>query len=175
MSIAGSVAGLASVGFSIAKGLYQIADDMSVAGLEVRVYANEIDAFAKLLFHVQRTVDGLACSAKELKEIKTQIREILDNCDRILKPLQEVQKALLPLMQRFRESPSKMLQVALRVRWTFVSKGKVLFYRELLQRQHQLLDTHLSTVTLISLQGKKDPQMVEWVFTYLAKLRVKQG
>lgn len=174
MSIAGSIAGLASVGFSVAKGLYQMADDMSVAGVEVRLYGNEIDAFAKLLLHVQRTVDGLACSAQELKEIKTQVQEILKNCDRILQPLQQVQQALLPLLQRFRDSPSKMLQVALRARWTFVSRGKVLFYRELLQRQHQLLDTHLATVTLISLQGKKEPQMVQYVPTRLAKTSLER-
>jgi hypothetical protein len=36
--------------------------------------------------------------------------------------------------------------------WTFVSKGKVLFYRELLQGQLQMLDTHLARATLVSIQ-----------------------
>ncbi|OAA53443.1 hypothetical protein SPI_09371 [Niveomyces insectorum RCEF 264] len=163
LSITASVAGVAALGYSIAKGLYQIADDMSVAGLEVRVYANEIDSFAKLLLNVQSTVDGLTCSAAEIAKIKTHIKEILDNCDRILKPLHEVQEGLLPLLQRFRDSPSKMLQVALRIRWTFISKGKVLFYRELLQRQHQMLDTHLARATLVSVQSamRTNPQLME--------------
>ncbi len=164
LSITASVAGVASLGYSIAKSLYQVADDMSVAGLEVRIYAKEIDAFAKLLLSVQRTVDGLTCSAEETAEIKIQVKEILENCDRILKKLQEVQKALLPLLQHFRDSPSKMLQVALRIRWTFVSRGKVLFYREVLQRQHQMLDTHLTRAMLISTRDKrKNSELVGWV------------
>ncbi|KAK3368307.1 hypothetical protein B0H63DRAFT_455092 [Podospora didyma] len=167
LSLAASVAGVASVGYSIAKGLYQIADDMSVAGLEVRVYASEIDSFAKLLLHVQRTIDSLTCSAKEIAEIKTQIRDILDNCDRILKPLHDVQQALVPLLERFHDSPSKLLQVALRVRWAFVAKGKILFYRELLQRQHQMLDTHLARATLVSIQDKKDQPLVQMLHTSL--------
>jgi hypothetical protein len=113
------------------KCLYCLADDTSVAGLEVRVYANEKAPTSRGRTDVLRKGDCQSTS---------QIKDILDNCGRILKPLQEIQEALLPLLQRLKDSPSKLLQVALRVRWTFVSKGKVFFYRELLQRQHQMLD-----------------------------------
>ena len=165
LSIAASVAGIAQLSFSIAKGLYSLADEMSLAGLEARIYAKEIDSFAKLLLNVQRTVDGLACSAREMAEIKTEINKILNTCAEILKPLQAVQEAVLPLLAHFRDSPSKLMQVALRIRWTFVSKGKVLFYRELLQRQHQILDTHLAMANLVSTKASNGTHLVEYVIS----------
>jgi hypothetical protein len=52
------VTSIASLADSIGKGLCCLADEMSLAGVEVRVYANEIDAFAKLLLQMQ-TSPGL--------------------------------------------------------------------------------------------------------------------
>ncbi|KAK3365405.1 hypothetical protein B0H63DRAFT_540168 [Podospora didyma] len=111
------VAGIASLGLSIAKALYAVADEMSAAGYEVRMNAKDIDALAKLVFQVQHTIDGARCPAVEMAEIKAAVGEILDTCGSILKPLQDTLKDLQPLLPHFRDSPSKLLQVALRIRF----------------------------------------------------------
>ncbi|KAK3367657.1 hypothetical protein B0H63DRAFT_529366 [Podospora didyma] len=89
---------------------------MSAAGYEVRMNAKDIDALAKLVFQVQHTIDGARCPAVEMAEIKAAVGEILDTCGSILKPLQDTLKDLQPLLPHFRDSPSKLLQVALRIR-----------------------------------------------------------
>lgn len=43
----------------------------------MRVYANETNLFAKLLLHIQHTIDALTCSAKEIAGIKSHIKKIL--------------------------------------------------------------------------------------------------
>lgn len=163
LSVTVGVGSVAALGLSIAKGLYEIADDMGTASQEVRIYADEVDGFVKLLLHIQTTMDETMCAVRKVADIKVQVQTIVETCFGILKPLEEIQKALSPLVQRFHNSPSKMTQVALRIRWIFSSKGKFVFYREMLNRQHRMLNSYLTAASLVFYDAadKKDPQLVK--------------
>ena len=150
------VIGIAATGFAVAQGLYQIADGIGSAGQEVRIYADEVDAFSKLLKMVRAEL--LRPSGVSLDE-QSLVKDVMDICDRVLQPLNRLQSTLKPLLVRFRNSSGKLRQFGLRVQWFFSSKDKLLFYREALKAQHRILDT---TLELMILQANRDksPQNV---------------
>lgn len=156
LSIATAVIGIAATGFTVAQGLYQIADGIGSAGKEVRIYADEIDAFSKLLKAVRAEL--LRPPPVSFDE-QSLVNDVLDICDRVLLPLNRLQNTLKPLLVRFNNSSGKLRQFGLRVQWFFSSKDKLLFYREALRAQHRILDT---TLELMILQANKDksPQNV---------------
>jgi hypothetical protein len=49
LSLSATVIGIATTGFAVALGLYQIADGIGSAGREVRLYADEVGGFSKML------------------------------------------------------------------------------------------------------------------------------
>jgi hypothetical protein len=126
LSIAAAVTGIAATGFAVANGLYTIADGIGSAGQEVRIYGDEVGAFSKLLI---RGRSELLQPAHTSSEDTSLIKDVLDICDRILAPLERLQKTLSPLLVRFRESPGKLRQVGIRIHWIFSRKAKLLFYR----------------------------------------------
>lgn len=156
LSVAASIIGITATGFTVAQSLYQIADGIGSAGLEVRVYADEIDAFSKLLKAVRAEL--LRPSSISLNE-QSLVKDVIDICNRVLAPLSRLQDTLKPLLVRFRNSSRKLSQFGLRVQWIFAKKSKLLFYREALRGQHRILDT---TLGLIILQANEDrsPQNV---------------
>ncbi len=150
LGLAAGVIGIAATGFAVAQGLYQIADGIGSAGQEVRIYADEIDAFSKLLKMVRAEL--LRPSSIFLDE-QSLVRDVMDICDRVLQPLNRLQNTLRPLLVRFRSCPGKLRQFGLRVQWYFSCKDKLLFYREALRSQHRILDT---TLELMILQANRD-------------------
>jgi hypothetical protein len=83
----------------------------------------------------------------------------MDICDRVLTPLNRLQKTLKPLLVHFRSSPGKLRQLELRLRWVFSSRDKLLFYREVLKGQHRILDTTLDVMTFLTTKDRS-PQNV---------------
>ncbi len=126
-SIASGAAGIVSMGFSIAHGLFQIAQKIGSAGDEVRVYAEEIDTFSKLLGHIKAEIER---STDISVAIQSLIKDVMDICGRVLVPLDRLQANLKPLLARFSSSTGKFRQLGLRLQWVFREKAKLLFFRE---------------------------------------------
>ena len=151
LSITASILAVVVAGFKAAKGLYQLADGIGSAGMEARIYAEEINSFSKLL---QRTREQITQRSEQISSFEeTLLREIINICDRVIRPINGIQESLNPILVRFRSSPSKLRSFGLRVQWMFCSKDKLLFYRGALRGQHRLLDT---TLALMILQYTKD-------------------
>lgn len=152
LSIAASLAGIASTGFFIAKGLYQIADGIGSAGQEVRIYADEVGSFSKLLLKVRSELQQPSHGSHD--DDVSLVRDILEICEKALAPLERLQHTLKPLLVKFRQSSRKLRQFGLRVQWIFTSKAKLLFYRDLLRSQHRMLDTTLELMILKATRDK---------------------
>ena len=144
-SVASGAAGIISLGFTIAQGLFQIAGDIGSAGQEIRIYAEEINAFSKLLRCVKTELESSTDVSLDLQSL---VKDVTDICDRVLTPLDRLQNTLKPLLVRFKTSPGKIRQLGVRLQWVFTSKDKLLFYREALKGQYQILDTVLDVMIL---------------------------
>jgi len=144
-SVASGAAGIISLGFTIAQGLFQIAGGIGSAGQEIRIYAEEINAFSKLLRCVKTELESSTDVSLDLQSL---VKDVTDICDRVLTPLDRLQNTLKPLLVRFKTSPGKIRQLGVRLQWVFTSKDKLLFYREALKGQYQILDTVLDVMIL---------------------------
>lgn len=146
LSVTASVAAVITIGVSIAKGLYQIADTMGSAGREVRVYASDIQLMSSVLEGIS---DQLHKKARQSwSKAERVIEDILAVCNEILEPMNEIQATLLPLLQRYKDSNKKLRQVGARVWWFFKYKEKMLAYRQSLQNLNITLNTQLAAMKL---------------------------
>ncbi|KAJ6440248.1 Complex 1 LYR protein [Purpureocillium lavendulum] len=150
-------AGIISLGFTIAQGLLQIADAIGSAGREVRIYAEEINAFSKLLKYVRTELQSSTDIALDLQSL---VNDVMDVCDRVLHPLNVLQSTLKPLLTKFQVSPRKFRQLALRLQWTFTYKEKLTFYREVLRSQRGILDTTLEVILLQATRDRSRPSIL---------------
>ncbi|KAF2183328.1 hypothetical protein K469DRAFT_710852 [Zopfia rhizophila CBS 207.26] len=157
LSVTACILTLATTGFVVAKGLYQLANGIGSAGEEVRAYAEEIDSFSKLLQRIKAELQEGSNGASQYEQ--NLLLDIVGVCERVLGPLHRIQKILNPLLERFRDSPRKLRQFRLRVQWTFSSRAKLLFYRKALKGQHRLLDTMLELVILQATKDKSPQNM----------------
>jgi hypothetical protein len=155
ISISGTAVRVISLGLTVAKGLYLIADGIGSAGREVRMYADEIDSFSKLLNRVTIELEKSSALPHDLQSL---LNDVIGICDRVLTPLDSLQRTLKPLLTGFRDSPGKLHQFGLRIQRTFVTKDKLLFYREALQGQHRVLDT---TLEIIILRSTRSPESLK--------------
>ncbi|KAM6511253.1 hypothetical protein FALCPG4_016255 [Fusarium falciforme] len=83
-SIASGAAGIISLGFTTPQGLFQVADAIGSAGQEVRVYAEEMNAFSKLL---NRVKGELPNSTDVSIDLQSLVKDVIDVCGRVLTPL----------------------------------------------------------------------------------------
>jgi hypothetical protein len=157
LSISASIIAVVGAGFKVAKGLHQLADEIGSASVEVRVYGEEIDSFAKLVQRIREQITQRAGQVSSFEE--NLLRDIIDVCGRVMRPINGLQEKLNPLLERFRDSPSKLRSFRLRVQWISKSKEKILFYRGALRGQHRLLDTTLDLMILQSTMDKS-PQNI---------------
>ncbi|ORY12214.1 hypothetical protein BCR34DRAFT_600778 [Clohesyomyces aquaticus] len=155
LSVTASLLTLVGSGFQAAKSLYNLANSIGSAGLEVRTYADEIDALSKLLQRIRSEILSKPKNAPLYAQ--NLLQDIVDVCKRALDPILGIQKALEPLLERYRDSPRKLKQFGLRVQWVFMSKDKLQFYRGALRAQHRLLDTTLEMMILQSVR-EQNPQ-----------------
>ncbi|KAF1972590.1 hypothetical protein BU23DRAFT_161035 [Bimuria novae-zelandiae CBS 107.79] len=144
ISVTASILTLLGSGIAIAQELYQLADGIGSAGQQVRFYADEVCLFSELLGHTredfQRSLHKPGPRAEQL------VMYILDVFERVLEPLKQLQATLNPLLLRYCESPTKLLQFALRICWLFFVKDKLLWYRESLRVLNGVLNTTLTTM-----------------------------
>jgi hypothetical protein len=143
LSVAASIAGVVTAGFKVAQGLYQIADGIGTAGVEVRVYAKEISAFSKVLHLIKEKV--LRPARGTVDEL-VLVKDITDICQEVLAPLTRIHDTLKPLLERYRDSKRKVEQLGKRIHWYFSQKQKLLFYREALRGHQQNLDSVLAAM-----------------------------
>jgi hypothetical protein len=156
LSITASVVGIVTLGFQVAKGLYQFADGIGSAGEEVRLYAGEINEFSKLLNHIRTQILE---SPNIPFDSRSLIRDVIDVCDKVLQPFHRLQNTLHSFFTRFKQSPRKLKQFGLRVKWVFASKKKLLFYLEALRNQHRILNTALDLANLQTGEDRR-PQSI---------------
>jgi Mg2+ and Co2+ transporter CorA len=149
LSLTGSILAIVSTGIRVANGIHQLADELCAADSEIHSYADEIIGFTRLLQHVHTTVKDVPSSSDTLLE-QGLIREALTICEKILTPLDQLQKTLNKHLEKLKPQSSKLKRFGTIVKWVFSSKKKVLFYRAALHFQHQLLDTILQLLTLRS-------------------------
>jgi hypothetical protein len=157
IGLAASILQIAGVGLAVAKGLYSIADGIGSAGREVRAYADEINGFSKLLYRVRIEIlqtPGINHDEQNL------LKDILDICDRVLKPFNQLQDVLTPLLVHYGNSPGKLKQLGLRLYWIFSCKRELLFYRDLVKVQHGMLDTIIAAI-MLRLTSHKTPQSIQ--------------
>jgi cell division protein ZapA (FtsZ GTPase activity inhibitor) len=145
LSITASIVGIVSLGFQVAKGLYQLADGIGSAEEEVRVYAGEINEISKLLNHIRVTI---LATPNVPFDSRSLINDVIDICDKVLQPFHRLQTTLLSFLTRFKQSPKKLKQFALRIKWVFCDKRKLLFYLDALRSQHRILNTALDLANL---------------------------
>lgn len=150
LSIAASVVGLASVGFTIVKCLCGVADDIGSAGYQVRAYASEINVFLGLL-------ESIRYPLLEIENVPSHgtmmLKDIVDGCDDMLTRLRALTESLTPLLIRFKDSKNKLRQFGIRLEWLLSKKEKLLFYRSVL---HQLQLSLTIAICVIKLQNSKD-------------------
>lgn len=153
-SLAANIIAVIIAGFKVAQGLNTLADGIGSAGKEVRIYADEIDSFPKLLQRIRELLSQDTSSQPVNVFLYEQsiLLDILSVCKRVLEPINRIQQRLSPLLGTFSDG-TKLKNLALRVQWMFSSKNKLLFYRGALRGQHRLLDT---TLSLMILQSTKD-------------------
>lgn len=145
LSITASIVGIVTLGFQVAKGLYQFADGIGSAGEEVRLYAGEINEFSRLLNHIRTQI----LESPDLPfDSRSFIRDVVDVCDKVLQPFHRLQNTLNSFFTRFKQSPKKLQQFGFRVKWVFSSKKKLLIYLEALRSQHRILNTALDVANL---------------------------
>lgn len=155
-SIASGAAGIVSLGLTIAKTLFLVADGIGSAGVEVRSHAEEIDSFSKLLDLIRIKLDE--CSSI-YPEIRSLVSEVVIVCGKVLTPLRNLRNHLEPLSEKFRRSPNRLKQLGLRMGWAFRNKNKILFYRDALKQQHGVLDTIIGLITLQMVKNREQTNM----------------
>jgi hypothetical protein len=129
LSVTASVLTLVASGIAIAKGLHRIADGIGKAGQDVRSYATEVSLLTRVVDGIHEQLSRK--SEESWSRAEHLLTDILDMCKGVLKPINEVQLTLNPLLACFKNSPSKLRQAGLRVYWLFKAKDKMLWIANL--------------------------------------------
>lgn len=114
LSITASAIAVAQLGCAVAKDLYQIADDIGMAGLKVRLHAQYVGGFSRLLVRIQHTIDclDLKTRRREAAELRSHIGRLLSTFRKILQPIKdEIECSRQPLLVRFHDSPTKLVKL----------------------------------------------------------------
>lgn len=106
LSIIASVLTVVGAGIAIAKGLHQIADGIGATGEEVRSFAMETSLLTRVLDGIHEQLSKK--SEESWSRAEHLVVDILDMCKSVLKPINEVQLALNPLLSRFKHSLIKL-------------------------------------------------------------------
>ncbi|KAI1211553.1 uncharacterized protein F4807DRAFT_393755 [Annulohypoxylon truncatum] len=142
---ASTIAGLFSLGIQVTTVLYSVADGIGAAGEEVRNVARDVDSATQIM----RTIQGVLDKQPHVNdEIGGVVKRIMDICDQIFRIYDVLQKSLVPLLERFRDSEKKLEQFGLRLKWYFRSKEKVTGFRHSLQQQIAMLTPILTLLTI---------------------------
>ncbi|EXJ55844.1 hypothetical protein A1O7_08775 [Cladophialophora yegresii CBS 114405] len=126
VGLAASVLGLAQTAWTVAKGLYDLADEIGSAGDAVRVFANDFWLFVETTKVLGDLLDSLPAASRRTESTTEELLDVA--MDQVVKPFETLLRELEPLLVRWRDSPSRMRQLGLRIQWAFSCKSKILFY-----------------------------------------------
>lgn len=143
LSIAKGIEIIATTGFTVAQELYQIANGIGSAGVEVRIYSKDISSFSKVLLLIKEKAlrpNGVTSDELDLLKLVTDI------CEEVWAPLKRIQETLKPLLEKYKNSNRKFEQIKKRVQWYFSQKQNLLFYREALRNHQHNLEIALAAM-----------------------------
>ena len=154
VGLAASILALAQAGWSVAKGLHDLADEVGSAGEAVRIFANDFSLFMETVETLGSLFDSLPPASRR---IQSTTEELLDVAmEQIVTPFQAMLANLEPLLVRWSNSPSRMIQLGKRLQWAFSYKNKVLFYHSALNALKGNASLLLQTMTL---RGQNPPHV----------------
>jgi hypothetical protein len=143
LSMTASIIAVATLAFSVAKGLAQIEHPKRSTDQELLQFSTEVRSLADLFKMVGVAVSN---STGRHLEDRSLFADLLHICNRVLEPLNKLQKSLNTFNARFRDDRSKLTHLGVIIRWQFRTKDKLIVYREVLRWNHSVLDTLLQLV-----------------------------
>jgi len=154
IGLAASVIAVSQTAWAVAKGLYDLADEVGSAGEAVRIFANDFALFVENLKELGALLDSSPSVPRQTQSVTEDLLEVAT--DQIVQPFQRLLEDLQPLLVTWRDSPNRMKQLGLRLRWAFSYKAKVLFF-------HGALNALKGNVSLLlqamSLKGQIQPHI----------------
>ena len=157
LDVAAGVIGIASVGVSVAKGLFEIADGIGSAGEEVRLCAADTDMFCRMLMDLSTILQESGTPGSQAQNIA---EDLLNVCERVVNPFQDLISRLRPLLVRYRESERQLRQLSLRIQWHFRHKSKVSMYQSALSQLKATLSCLLTSMNLQEARLKAPQKVV---------------
>ncbi|OQV08628.1 hypothetical protein CLAIMM_12869 [Cladophialophora immunda] len=146
VGLAASVLGLAQVGWTVAKGLHDLGEEVGSAGEAVRIFANDFHLFVET---VQTLGDLFESSPPVSRRAQSTTEELLDVAmEQVVAPFEKMLVELEPLLVKWRDSPSRMMQLGVRLQWAFAYKKRVLFYHSALNALKGNVSLLLQAMTL---------------------------
>ncbi|KAM0431400.1 hypothetical protein ACHAPT_005377 [Fusarium lateritium] len=103
-SIASGAAGIISLGFTIAQDLFRVADAIGSAGQEVHIYAEEINAFSKLLNRVKAELANSADVSINLQSLVKDVCESPESAENLWYDMGALLRKVLRLASRTLQS-----------------------------------------------------------------------
>ena len=129
-------------------------DEVGSAGEAVRIFANDFWLFVATVKTLGDLFDSLPPVSRR---IQSTTEELLDVAmEQVVKPFQNMVVELEPLLVRWRDSPSRMMQLGLRLQWAFSYKSKILFYHSALNALKGNVSLLLQAMTL---RGQNPPHV----------------
>ncbi len=156
LDVAAGILGIANAGIAVAKGLIQIADAIGSAGEEVRMCAAETTLFSRMLDDLSNALTKPTAASRATQNTT---EDVIDICERILKPFETLITKLNPLLESYRKSEHQLRQLSLRIQWYFRHKSKVTFYQQALGRLKLTLTCLLASLNYQQARASA-PQMV---------------
>ena len=154
LGVAASVLQLAQAAWVVAKGLQDLADEVSSAGKAVRIFANDFWLFVETVETLGEVFNNLPPVPRRTRSTTEELIEVAT--EQVIEPFQQLLVDLEPLLIRWKDSPSRMKQLGLRIQWTFSSKKKVLFYHAALNALKGNMSLLLQAMTL---RGQNPPHV----------------
>lgn len=146
VGLAAGVLGLAQVGWEVAKGLHDLADEISSAGEAVRIFANDFLLFVQTVQTLGDLIDDLPPVSRRTEATTEELLEVA--MEQVVVPFRDMLGQLAPLLVSWRDSPSRMRQLSVRIQWAFKHKDRVLFYHSALNALKGNVSLLLQALTL---------------------------
>ncbi|KAJ9605202.1 oligomeric, coiled-coil, peripheral membrane protein [Cladophialophora chaetospira] len=153
IGIAASIIGIAGAAATIAKGLYQIASDIGSAGKQVRLIAQDTNAFSHALTNLGQLLNSGSASTERARAIAS---DLIVLCKEILADSHTLLKVLEPLIKL---TGRKWKRATLRVRWLF-EKSKFAVHRQSLEALKATLTLLVATMTYVDAASANVPDAI---------------
>ena len=146
VALAASALGLAQTGRNVAKGLFDLAGEDGTAGEAVGIFANDFQLFVETIKTVGTFLKTLPAVSRRAQSTTEELLEVA--LEQVVEPFQLLLSGLEPLLVRWKDSPSRMRQLGVRLQWAFSCKKKVLFYHAALNALKSNLSLLLQSMSI---------------------------